>query len=256
MLDYYRSGDGRAFLQRQALVLVASGIALCALFDDGRLDLASARWFYDDALRAFPLVDQWLLKDVLHDAARVVSAAAALLLVVLSAAAWAAPAASRIHRYRQELLFAAGASLVAAATVGALKHFSAHACPWSLDLFGGTATSHPLFSPRAAARSVSGCFPAAHPLSGYAWLAAGFSLYPLAPSLARRWWSVALVLGTLFGAVQIARGAHFPSHVLWSAWVCWAVDVGLLTTAVWSTSLAAAARPAPLAATVQHSGPP
>jgi membrane-associated PAP2 superfamily phosphatase len=28
--------------------------------------------------------------------------------------------------------------------------------------------------------------------------------------------------------VQIARGAHFVSHVLWSAWIVWGVNVALL----------------------------
>ena len=31
----------------------------------------------------------------------------------------------------------------------------------------------------------------------------------------------ALALGALFGWTQISRGAHFPSHVMWSLWVCW-----------------------------------
>jgi membrane-associated PAP2 superfamily phosphatase len=27
--------------------------------------------------------------------------------------------------------------------------------------------------------------------------------------------------------VQVARGAHFASHVLWTAWVAWAVTLAL-----------------------------
>lgn len=34
-----------------------------------------------------------------------------------------------------------------------------------------------------------------------------------------------LVVGTLFGWAQMARGAHYPSHTLWSAWLCWLVCV-------------------------------
>jgi membrane-associated PAP2 superfamily phosphatase len=25
----------------------------------------------------------------------------------------------------------------------------------------------------------------------------------------------------LFGAIRIVQGAHFPSHVMWAAFVCW-----------------------------------
>ena len=232
MFDYYCSRDGRSFLKRQTLILVGSAIALYAIFGDGRLDLAVARWFYDDTLRAFPLSNHWLLEGVLHDAARTASATAALCLLALTAVAWAIRPATRLRAHRQELLFAAAASLAAAALVGALKHFSHHACPWDLASFGGTVAYRPLLSAAAPVPSVDGCFPAAHPLSGYAWLAAGLALYPLVPRLARWWWSAALALGTLFGAVQVARGAHFPSHVLWSAWLAWAVAIGALAACV------------------------
>jgi membrane-associated PAP2 superfamily phosphatase len=39
-----------------------------------------------------------------------------------------------------------------------------------------------------------------------------------------------LVLGALFGWAQLARGAHFASHTLWSAWLCWIVGAA---TARW-----------------------
>jgi membrane-associated PAP2 superfamily phosphatase len=229
VLEHYRGLEGREFLKRQTLVLAASAVALCAVFGDGRLDLAVEHWFYDETLHAFPLANHWLLKNTLHDAARIVSATAALILFAVAAAAWAMPRDARLRVYRKELLFAAIAALAATLTVGTLKHFSAHACPWDLEHFGGTALYHPLLAARPAPPVPVGCFPAAHPLSGYAWLAAGFSLLPHAPRLARRWWQLAFLLGTLLGAVQVARGAHFPSHVLWTAWVTWAVNVALLS---------------------------
>jgi membrane-associated PAP2 superfamily phosphatase len=254
MLHYYRSADGRVFLLQQTLLLLGAAAVLSAIFGDGRLDLTIARWFYDDALGAFPLTNHWLLKGVLHDAARTASATAALGLLGLTAVAWAIPLATRLQPYRQELLFACAASLSGVALVGVLKHFSDHACPWDLASFGGTATYRSLFSSAVAAPSIHGCFPAAHPLSGYAWLAAGLSLYPRAPRLARWWWSHALAVGTLFGAVQVARGAHFPSHVLWSAWVAWAVAIAALTACSSIPIRARAARPILPAAAAERLG--
>ena len=126
------------------------------------------------------------------------------------------------------LSFTAIAMLAAAAIVGALKHFSSHACPWDLAVFGGSAVYQPLLGAPVAAPGVDGCFPAAHPLAGYAWLAVGFALYSSARRRSWQSWALAFGLGTLFGVVQIARGAHFLSHVLWSAWVVWGVNVALL----------------------------
>jgi membrane-associated PAP2 superfamily phosphatase len=227
-LDFYRSGDGRRVLLYQAVALATSAIALSLSLGDGRLDLTIARWFFDDARRIFPLTNEWLLKTVLHDGARNTSAVAALALLGVAITSWVMRKPRALRTHREALLYASISTLAAAAIVGAAKHFSSHACPWDLAIFGGTADYHPLLAVHTAVPDVDGCFPAAHPLAGYVWLAVGFALYPIARRRAWQAWAVALALGTLFGAVQIARGAHFLSHVLWSAWIVWGVNVTLL----------------------------
>jgi membrane-associated PAP2 superfamily phosphatase len=216
--DFYRSRDGRRVLLYQAAALAAGAIALTLCLGDGRLDLTMARWSFDDARRIFPLTNQWMLKAVLHDAARTTSAVAALSLLALTIASWVLPQLKALRTHREALLFTSIATLAAAAIVGALKHFSSHACPWDLAIFGGS----------AVVARIGGCFPAAHPLAGYAWLAVGFALYPTARRKSWQAWAVAFALGTCFGGVQIVRGAHFLSHVLWSAWIVWGVNVALL----------------------------
>lgn len=210
------------------MALAASAIALTLSLGDGRLDLTIARWFFDDVRRIFPLTNDWLLKTVLHDAARTISAVAALTLLGITITSLVTPRLRAVRAHRGALLYTSIATVATAAIVGALKHFSSHACPWDLAMFGGSAVYHPLLGAHAAAPNVAGCFPAAHPLAGYAWLAVGFALYPIARRRAWQAWAAAFAFGTLFGAVQIARGAHFLSHVLWSAWVVWGVNVALL----------------------------
>jgi membrane-associated PAP2 superfamily phosphatase len=241
-LDFYCSRDGRRVLLYQALALAAGAIALSLSLGDGRLDLTIARWFFDDARRIFPLTNQWLLKTVLHDAARTTSAVAALALLGLTLTSYVAPQLTAIRAHREVLLFTSIATLAAVAIVGTLKHFSSHACPWDLAIFGGSAVYHPLFGAPVGAPTVVGCFPAAHPLTGYAWLAVGFALYPSARRRTWQSWALAFVLGTLFGAVQIVRGAHFLSHVLWTAWIVWAVNVALLSASAYWPQCTGAAR--------------
>jgi len=244
-LDYYSGIDGRRFLLRQAAALTAVAIALVVLFGNSDLDRIVARWFFDDAQQTFPLVNHWLLKTVLHDAARAISAVAALALVGLTASVWLAARPARLRSRRHELLFVAVGTLTASALVGALKHFSTHVCPWDLTDFGGLATYRPLFTAPTSLHAVGGCLPAAHPLTGYAWLCVGFALYPTARALALRAWHLAFVLGTVCGLVQIMRGAHFLSHVLWSAWLVWGINVVVLGACLAVTALAGtqAARP-------------
>ena len=237
-LDYYHGIDGRRFLLRQTAALTAVAIALVVLFGNSDLDRIVAHWFFDDVQRTFPLVNHWLLTTVLHDGARAISAVAALTLVGLTASAWLAARPARLRSRRHELLFVAVGTLAAAALVGALKHFSTHVCPWDLTDFGGLATYRPLFTAPTALHAVGGCLPAAHPLTGYAWLCVGFALYPTARTRALQVWSLALAFGTVCGLVQIMRGAHFLSHVLWSAWLVWGVDVAILGACLLVTGLA------------------
>jgi membrane-associated PAP2 superfamily phosphatase len=240
-LDFYRSRDGQRVLLYHAMALAAGAIALTLGLGDGRVDLTIARWFFDDVRRVFPLTNQWFLKTVLHDGARAISVLAALALVGLAVTSCVARQLRTVRAHREALLFIAIATLGAAAIVGALKHFSSHACPWDLAVFGGSAIYHPLLGAHATGHDIAGCFPAAHPVAGYAWLAVGFAVYPAARRRAWQAWAVALAVGTVFGGVQMVRGAHFLSHVLWSAWVVWGVNVALLGLgAYWPTRRRAA----------------
>jgi membrane-associated PAP2 superfamily phosphatase len=227
-LQHYASGEGRRFLTLQAWWLAATALALLGIFALGDLDREIARGFFDAARHEFPLADDWWLKTVLHDAARTASALAALAVLAVGGVAWLAPRLERTHSLRHELAFTAAAALLSAVLVATLKHFSAHACPWDLAEFGGTAPYHRLLSGPEALPPIEGCFPAAHPLVGYAWLCVGFALYPRAPRVALVSMGAALLTGTAAGAVQVMRGAHFLSHVLWTAWTVWALDVALL----------------------------
>ena len=31
------------------------------------------------------------------------------------------------------------------------------------------------------------------------------------------------LLGALYGTAQLVRGAHYPSHTLWTGFICWVV---------------------------------
>ncbi len=44
------------------------------------------------------------------------------------------------------------------------------------------------------------------------------------PRAARAWLAAALLAGLAFGGTQYLRGAHYPSHTLWTAWLCWLIS--------------------------------
>jgi membrane-associated PAP2 superfamily phosphatase len=244
--DYYSSDGGRRFLLEQCALLAAAACVLLAVFGGSDLDLAVTRLFFDTAHGRFPWTNDWWLKTVLHDDTRTVAALGLLALLGVTAAAWLLPRLTRVHEARHALTFVTAAAIATAATLAAAKHLSGHACPWDTAGFGGIVPYRRLLEPHGPLPPFRGCFPAAHPLVGFGWLGVGFALFPSARRSARLATLGALAVGTAFGLVQVARGAHFASHVLWTAWTAWAVNLALLWLYRWLGARAVRETPRPL----------
>ena len=198
------------------LLAVAVLSALLALWSnrwsDG--DLITAAWFFDAAAGAFPLRRHWLLSAVLHDGLKWL----AVLVWLGLLAGWSVlrlrGAAAEL---RGRLAFVLVASLLAVIAVNLARAQSAHSCPWYVADFGGSGQFFRLLDPRPEEAGPGKCLPSGHAATAFMWLA-------LLPALtgARRRLTLAgvLLLGGVAGAVQVARGAHFPSHILLSAALC------------------------------------
>ena len=114
-------------------------------------------------------------------------------------------------------------TVLAVVAVQMMKRVSHTSCPWSLAEFGGDVSyvSHWAWGLRDGGGGH--CFPAGHASTAFCYLAAYFWLRPWAPRAARIWLLCATLAGFVLGAVQMVRGAHYFSHVLWTGWVCWVV---------------------------------
>ncbi|MDB5829967.1 MAG: phosphoesterase, partial [Variovorax sp.] len=104
-----------------------------------------------------------------------------------------------------------------------IKSHSRTSCPWDLQIFGGMAQYVSHWAIGVEDGGPGKCFPAGHASAAFAWCGGYFVLRRAAPAVARRWLVVVLVLGSVFGVVQQMRGAHYTSHTLWTAWICWTV---------------------------------
>ena len=179
-----------------ALPLALAGAAI-AVFHGSAADVAATAFFFDPASATFPLKDARALAIAGHTALKWV-AIVAWVACVAAGGAW-----------RRGAIFA----LAIAASVSLLKQASPWSCPWDLPAFGGT-------KPGAG-----GCLPAAHPLSGFAFYGVAAALWHGRRRAAWMVLAVATLVGIVAGSVQVARGAHFISHVLAAAWI--AAGVGL-----------------------------
>lgn len=219
--------DDRLFSRFARVHLWWPLLGLClfaAIWVLGDADLWLADRIYASQGGRWALKKAFLNENVIHVAGR-----------NLSAMAWLAVLACYVlSRYRdgwshlrRPLAYLLLATLAGTLLVAWVKSWSNVDCPWDLLRYGGERPYVDLFSLRPLGLPRGRCFPAGHASGGYAWLALYFFLCAVRPRL--RWWGLAtgLALGLTFGISQQLRGAHFLSHDLWAATICWTVSAAL-----------------------------
>lgn len=197
-----------------ALATVAALVLLLA-WDASSGDAVLAHWV--GGADGFPLRDRWLLTAVLHDGAR--GLAWLMVLWLALGLRWPTGVLRALPPARR--LWLLGATLGGMLLVSALKRASLTSCPWDLQAFGGVAAHVSHWAWLQTDGGPGHCFPAGHASAGFAWVTGWFALRDLRPQAARRWLAAALVAGAVAGISQQLRGAHFASHTLWTAWICW-----------------------------------
>lgn len=199
------------------------GLLLVLAWDLAGLDRALSALAGGSA--GFPLRAAGSWASRLHEAGRWASGVALAVLLLDAAwpgAPWRAdaartPAASAARRWT------ALATVLVLAAVPAIKRVSGTSCPWDVADFGGSVPYVPHLLWTVLDGGPGHCFPSGHAVSAFAFLVPVLAWRRRRPRAAA--WALAAVLafGLLSGAVQVLRGAHYVSHVLWSAWLCWAL---------------------------------
>jgi membrane-associated PAP2 superfamily phosphatase len=206
---------------------VATLLALAALlaWDATGWDLLVARMA--GTPMGFPWRDSPFLVDVMHKGARDLSWV--LVIVLFGAIRWPFGILRRLSgRGRAQLALTVLASVLA---VTLFKHVSGTSCPWELKEFGGVARYVSHWSWGVSDGGSGGCFPAGHASAAFAYVGGYFVLRRVSVRAAAIWLGVVLVAGLALGVSQQMRGAHYMSHTLWTAWICWTVSFAIDTVA-------------------------
>lgn len=197
---------------------VALALVLLLAWDASHLDLWAMRLVGDAG--GFALRDAWVTRVLIHEGGRIVSYVAMAFIVLLTV--WPRVLPALTARERRWWLVT---TLVCLAVISLIKRFSMTSCPYDLAEFGGVAryVSHWAFGARDGGGGH--CFPSGHASAAFAYLAGGWALARAYPRAARTWLVTTVALGVVYGVGQMVRGAHYPSHTMWTGWICWALTV-------------------------------
>ena len=172
----------------------------------------------------FALRDTWWTSRLLHEGGRALAWVLLALLVADAARASARGTAPQTPTAAERWRWI-GVMLLVALAVPAIKRISHTSCPWDLAEFGGSATYVSHWHWGLADGGSGHCFPSGHAVAAFAFFGLFFLWRPYRPARARAIAAAIWTAGLLFGGAQLLRGAHYPSHTLWTAWFSWAACV-------------------------------
>jgi len=205
-----------------ALAFVASVV----VFESTQIDLAFTRLFWDESAHHWTWGKSWWTNEFLHSggAIFILSIGAVVLLVLAGSFVrddW--------RPWRRAALFVALCMATGPGIVAIGKDTTNVDCPRQLKIYWASKPYTRLFEDKPDDLPRSRCFPAGHSSGAFSLVAFYFVLRERSRRHARAALGGAIGLGFLWAFGQWTRGAHYPSHDIWSLAICWFVAVGYYT---------------------------
>lgn len=200
---------------RFVIILAILAAVLFLVFGWGQIDLYVTNLFYDPLIRDFPLRRSKFTDLYLYQGAKKAATALAVILIVM--AFYEIRKGKTGLTYRHLTVGVLGSILIPL-SAQILKNLTGMECPWSLDLYGGSLTHQPLALALTAPKGAGRCFPAGHSTGGFYLFAWALVWAGINRQKTIFFAVLGIIAGLLMGLTRIAQGAHFVSHVLWSAW--------------------------------------
>lgn len=191
------------------------------------IDWQLANYWYQLEGNQWALRSSWLTQKILHDSAHDLAVGLYIIILILYLVAVISQSLGKslpFGRYKAGLAYLSLSLPLATLTVSLFKRLTTVACPWSVIDFGGQqpyqSWFHSLWSPIAGAGH---CFPSGHASSAYMFFGVYFFSRYYWPTKSTFILILVITMGLIFGFDQQIRGAHYISHDLTSAFLCWMV---------------------------------
>lgn len=202
-------------------------IAFCMMlfiFNITELDLSISDIFFNHALHKWSYGESWWSVTLIHIWGKDLIAAifiASLLGFGLSFFV------KRFETFRFVCAYIAMTIFIATVIVALLKQYSNVDCPWDLQFFNGVKPYYHIFSHKPSNFVAGKCYPGGHSSGGFSLLLLYFLFLDYKKSYAYMGLGIGLTMGAIFGFGQLVRGAHFVSHDMTSAMICWLIALVL-----------------------------
>jgi membrane-associated PAP2 superfamily phosphatase len=217
----------KTWLMMQVKILAVTAIALLLIFEVSHLDIFISNYFFNAQLKTFELREHPFLTQVMHHGLKSFMYVLGVASIVIGV--FLLKKCRGLIQAKHIAVGSLGVILIPA-LVALLKHLTNKHCPWSLDIYGGQVPYAGLFESHASNLGAGQCFPAGHAAGGFMWFAWSVALMSTYPRLAKILFYFAIVMGLALGLARMMQGAHFLSHVLWTAWFAWLISLILAIT--------------------------
>jgi membrane-associated PAP2 superfamily phosphatase len=216
--------DPRTFYLWHAGIPLIMACLLLVTFEYTPLDRIISNWFFDPSLPGFPLRNDWFLEVVLHQWGKYVLVALGIGLLICFLLGFKF---SWWRRKRRIFLFLLLGLIAGPVLVALLKATTNRHCPYDLKIYGGFAPYVHLLESPPPEMPRGKCFPGGHASGGFAIMGFYLALYLHQRKLAYWALGIGFTYGSVLGFGRLMQGAHFLSHNLWTAVVCWFVSLAL-----------------------------
>lgn len=193
-------------------------LVIAVFFEYSNFDIWWVSHFYDSQNHIWPYKHHWLFDTVIHSGGRLLDRFFVLLWLISFIIA---NCKKTLFHYRKILLFFLCACAIGPILVGLVKSITHIYTPWNLLIFNGKYPYIRLFDAVSPNLPVGHAFPAGHASGGYCFMALYFVLHQTHPRYKYYGLLIGLLLGLIFGVGQQIRGAHFPSHDIFTLIICW-----------------------------------
>ncbi|PCI20042.1 MAG: phosphoesterase [Piscirickettsiaceae bacterium] len=196
---------------------------LAILFEVTHVDLALGDWLFNLEGGKWSLRDSFFFSTILHEGAQTLFKVIIPVFILIWGASFYI---EKLKPYRKVLLYFAIIVPLCVAWTTNIGKLATHVdCPWDLIRYGGEKPYLSVFSIHPGTYAYGKCFPAGHSSIGFSLLSLYFVFLELAPKKRFYGLAIGVIAGLLFGVTQQLRGAHFISHDLWTAGICWLISL-------------------------------